>query len=593
MYSQISDQAINLPEVVHAPRTDPIYNCHAYQTKVPVGAILPFIDEFTEPGDLVADPFAGSGMTGIAAAMRGRRAELSDISVLGRHIANGYLAQVDSKRFREAAAEAISVARAAIGDLYESRRENDGAIVEMIRTVWSFTYICPDCHAPLIFFTHIQERRQAESCSKCGHPFSKRAWVRGEDVPVLVVVDGVNGRQTEQLPSDVDLSSIRRALVDQRLCEFPSLPIQPDREMYNRSALAKHGLTETAKFFSPRNAIALLELWRAIGLTKDSKMQTKLRFVFTAILPRASRRYQWGPLRPLNAQNQTYYISPVYFEWNVFDLFNRKVEAAIRSDEQVFGGMPLFFQQVANSVVYTNTSADELGHLKTNSVDYIFTDPPFGSNIFYSDMSLFQEAWLGQTTDHSKEAVIHTIGSRRNAAAERYESLLRGAFREAFRVLKPGAYISVVFGNSRGSIWTLVQRAMRDSGFASVPVHAAILDKGQRSVKGLNSGSEGVVTVDLILTYQKPDDHSHSTSALSGDQYQTNELIASALNKLTDSQARNPSYVYVATVREAIQRHQTLDHLHLADVLVALRNAGYSVNPKTGLLDRPASALSL
>src|SRR5262245_42079441 len=56
-----------LPESITAPRTDPIYNCHGYLTKVPVGAIEPFIKTFTEPGDVVADFFAGSGMTGLAA----------------------------------------------------------------------------------------------------------------------------------------------------------------------------------------------------------------------------------------------------------------------------------------------------------------------------------------------------------------------------------------------------------------------------------------------------------------------------------------------------------------------------------------------
>ena len=137
-------------------------------------------------------------------------------------------------------------------------------------------------------------------------------------------------------------------------------------------------------------------------------------------------------------------------------------------------------------------------------MDYIFTDPPFGSNIFYSDMSLFHEAWLDRTTDNEDEAVVHTTGKRKNGAVERYERLLRGAFTEAFRVLKPGRYMSVVFGNSSGRIWGLVQRALRDAGFKTAPVHVAILDKGQRSVKGLNSGSESIVTVDLILTVQKP-----------------------------------------------------------------------------------------
>ncbi len=59
----------SLPEVVHAPRTDAVYNCHGYLTKVPLQAVVPFIEAFTSPGDLVIDMFAGSGMTGLAADM--------------------------------------------------------------------------------------------------------------------------------------------------------------------------------------------------------------------------------------------------------------------------------------------------------------------------------------------------------------------------------------------------------------------------------------------------------------------------------------------------------------------------------------------
>ena len=99
---------------------------------------------------------------------------------------------------------------------------------------------------------------------------------------------------------------------------------------------------------------------------------------------------------------------------------------------------------------------------------------------------------------------MHTTGRKKNGVAKRHEDLLRGASAEAFRILKPGRHMSVVFGNSDGQVWGLVQRAIRDARFHLVPVHVAILDKGQRSVKGLNSGSEGVVTVDLIVTLQKP-----------------------------------------------------------------------------------------
>lgn len=577
----------SLPEAITAPRTDAIYNCHAYLTKVPVAAIRPFIEAFSAPGETVVDFFAGSGMTGLATLMTGRKAVLSDISVLGQHIARGFLAEVSPSAFRKAADSVMKTARAALGDMYNTRRASDGALVELTRTVWSFTYICPACTNEIIYYEHLSPRGAAPSeCPSCGGPFARRTCSRGEDVPVEVFVTGENGRLTPQDVSDFDRKMIAAAAADPRQKDVPSLPIDEHREMYSRSGLGKAGLTETARFFSPRNAIALLELWRAISAWEDADIRRKLRFAFTAILSRASRRYQWSAKRPLNAQNQTYYIAPVYYEWNVFELFGRKVEAALRADQELFGGggEPLFHQAKAQDVSYKLASADRLSHLKDASVDYVFTDPPFGSNIFYSDMSLFHEAWLGHTSDNESEAVVHTTGKRKNGAAERYEELLRGAFTEAFRVLKPGRHMSVVFGNSRGRIWGLVQRALRDSGFKAAPVHVAILDKGQRSVKGLNSGSEGVVTVDLILTVQKPGRAELADNARPLSNGDTATLIREAIADLSFEDARNPSYVYAHILTKAIQKHLLLDDLHLGDVLIALRQAGYAIDRKTGLL---------
>jgi 16S rRNA G966 N2-methylase RsmD len=69
--------------------------------------------------------------------------------------------------------------------------------------------------------------------------------------------------------------------------------------------------------------------------------------------------------------------------------------------------------------LWSPASADRLLHLADESVHYVFTDPPFGSNIFYGDMSLFHEAWLGRMTDKSREAVVNTTGKRKTGSAER------------------------------------------------------------------------------------------------------------------------------------------------------------------------------
>ncbi len=585
------ERPVSVPDVIAAPRTDPIYNCHPYLTKVPISGIAPLIEAFTKPGDVVVDMFAGSGMTGIAAAMLGREARLSDISVLGRHIALGYLTQVSPSEFRRAADEAVAAARANLGSLYLTRRISDGSTVEMSRTIWSFCYACPTCSSRLVYFECLGPNgAQPTACPSCGARFSRRSWRREQDVPVRVAVWSEDGKLCEQKVQDSDVAAIGKAASDQRQRFVPSAAIGKHREMYRRSALEKHGLTETKLFFSARNSLALLELWKAIEQVGDAALRQKLRFAFTAMLPRASRRYQWGPKRPLNAQNQTYYIAPVYYEWNVFELFARKVDAALRADTAIFGSTPLLRRNVAAKVDYRLTAADSLRHLEDKSADYVFTDPPFGSNIFYSDMNLFQEAWLGELTDNSCEAVVHTSGKKKNGAAERYEKLLRGAFKEAYRVLKASGHLSVVFGNSNGVVWNLVLRALRDAGFESVPIHLAILDKRQRSVKGLNSGSESVVTVDLVLTVSKAGGGAAKPVRRQAD---AAALLTAAVERLNTEERRNPSYVYAATVREAIRRGQLIDHLHFADVLIALRNSGYAIDAKSGLLDRPVAPSSL
>jgi hypothetical protein len=68
-------------------------------------------------------------------------------------------------------------------------------------------------------------------------------------------------------------------------------------------------------------------------------------------------------------------------------------------------------------------------------------------------------------------------------------------------------------------------------------------------------------------------------------------LIEEAVNELTVEESKNASYVYARVLRKAMQKHLLLDHLHLGDVLVALRKAGYVIDRKTGLLrhDPPIS----
>ena len=86
------------------------------------------------------------------------------------------------------------------------------------------------------------------------------------------------------------------------------------------------------------------------------------------------------------------------------------------------------------------------------------------------------------------------------------------------------------------------------------------------------------------MTIQKPIAAGAGNRTPEPSQADARELIERALANMPRDGMRNPSHVYAAILRDAIRRQQPVDHLHLGDVLVALRNAGYGIDPKTGLL---------
>jgi len=72
-YDPLSDEysvaAFN--EAINTTKMTTIYNMHRYDSKKPHTAIRVYVRHYTRPGDLVLDPFCGSGGTALAALMEG------------------------------------------------------------------------------------------------------------------------------------------------------------------------------------------------------------------------------------------------------------------------------------------------------------------------------------------------------------------------------------------------------------------------------------------------------------------------------------------------------------------------------------------
>ena len=124
-------------------------------------------------------------------------------------------------------------------------------------------------------------------------------------------------------------------------------------------------------------------------------------------------------------------------------------------------------------------SLTSLSLLPANSIDYIYTDPPFGANIIYSEMNLLLEGWLKVKTNNSDEAVIDESKGR---GFDDYARLMKSAFTQYYKALKPGRWMTIEFSNTKASIWNSIQTALIEAGFIAANVSA--LDKKKRQLQG-------------------------------------------------------------------------------------------------------------
>jgi hypothetical protein len=269
---------------VRGSKSTPAYNTHSYPTKVPAEAIEPFLRHHTRRGDLVLDPFCGSGMTGLAARRVGRRVVLNDLGFGATHLAHNLVAPCDPQALRDAADAVLASVSPEFTQWFTTTgRDRKPAEIEWV--LHSEVLACPHCRSHNSVWDDAADPERgtvSESwpCRACGKAIEKRhARIVGSR-PSLVVFSDAHGR-TSRRPTRADLALIRSIAAEECSDWYPRVPLAGDREMYIRSALHLRGISEVADFYTPRNLRALAALWREISRYPDERLRQALAFAFT------------------------------------------------------------------------------------------------------------------------------------------------------------------------------------------------------------------------------------------------------------------------------------------------------------------------
>ena len=488
-------------------RGSAFYLAHSYHTKVPPEAITPFIEHYTKPGDVVLDPFCGSGMTGVAAALAGRKAILNDLSPAAIHLAWNHTHPCDP----DALEGGFKQIEAKLGKIFTSlyrTQHSDGTAGRIHWTLWSTQHRCPNCQHKFLLWD-VMDRATGRlgnsiTCPGCHKVVKRSLLTTVGSVPAWIAYETANGKRAEKAATAAD---VKRAQAHNRAAVtglYPKTELGPEREMYIRCALQLQNIRSVADFYTPRNLQALSLLWQEIMALENDRVRRALAFAFTNTAWHGTRMRRFnarGGQRPLTG---TLYIPQLSSEANVLEVMRNKIGQLQRYYRayQIHG---------TDTPAVTLGSASALEGIPDGSIDYVFTDPPFGSNIFYADCNLIWESWLGRITDISQEAVVNRSlkVEKGGKTLSAYTSLISGAMREIARVLKPGGWATVVFHNTDAAVWQAIRDAAENAGFSFH--EAASLDRRQQSHKGYKgrSGEEDVAHFDVVFSLRKTIEAKH------------------------------------------------------------------------------------
>ena len=490
---------VRLPAGSRHSRT---YRLHAYWSKKPHEVLRECIESLTRPGEVVLDPFCGSGGTLVVAAMLGRRAIGVDRSPAAAFISQSALSLPPAAEIHAAWSALLERVEPDIKSLYATvcHRCNGPAVTRY--TVIADDLRCPACGSG---FSADQAPRTGGSrhCPKCEAQLPRSPERTGAGVvEISAECDaGCRPRTFKRRRDDCDpvaaLFFDKHDLSKIREVDTMRIPAWRPTDRFPRglktAELFSRGIERIDGIFTRRNLIALAMLREAIDKL-PAEQWTPMLFCLTAAVTSLTLKSQHvqggGGYLP-----GMYYIPPVRKERNPLFSFRRIVGQVARGADEMHS-----HSSFHNSQSWVGVgSATDLSVVGDETVDFVFLDPPYSDKIQFSELNFVWESWLGLVEDWGDQEIV--LNRARGRTLVEWENQINLVAAEVFRVLRPGGRAALTYDDPRQGTWPVLLDALKRAGFDEVGATNSYAVKQQTFVQ---RRSPGASRRDTLTVFGKP-----------------------------------------------------------------------------------------
>ncbi|MFN4086867.1 MAG: DNA methyltransferase [Spirosomataceae bacterium] len=380
------------------------FGVHGYFTKQTWNVVAEYIKNFSKPGDLVLDPFGGSGITAIEALMNNRNAINIDLNPMAVFLVQSLIAPVKQSELTQA-------------------------------------------------FNEVKEE------------YLKKE-PKTED-EIKKALKKYSGPKPLPLPKGSDVETVDQLFSDKQTAQLGLL----------KSIILKQS---------------------------NENIRNSLLLMFSGLVTKVNLTYHTTPTKPMAGQGDCsvfryyrYRIAPSHVDVDVmyyFELRFKKIREAKKEMEYFIDE-----KTISNAQIVKGT-ATNLKFIPKETVDYIYTDPPYGKKIPYLDLSAMWNAWLDLevTEQDFKDEAIE--GGEHNKSKDEYNQLMAQSIKEMYRVLKYDRWLSFVFAHKDPEFWHLIIDTAESCGFEYA---GAVAQKnGQTSFKKRQNPFT-VLSGQLIINFRK------------------------------------------------------------------------------------------